>query len=455
MSEEKQQQQAQGALTSEDIAGFDAAVSANAKTQLTMNLLAKSDVTKLAVNRAHANEVALPHYSVRISKEGKATSQKQSGRCWLFAATNVIRLQLIDKYKLPDDFELSQPFLFFWDKFEKANFFLQNVLDTLNESDGSRLLSYLLQAPVNDGGQYDMFVNIVEKHGLVPKSVYPETAASSGSRRMNWLVTHKLREFACVLRNEAKAGKSVDALQALKKEQMSEIYRILAVFLGQPPQKFDWTFVDTDKKFQRFDGLTPRTFVEQHVDFQVADQVSLINDPRNPYGKLYTVEYLGNVVGGRRVLYINVPIEDLKKYARQTLESDKPVWFGCDVGKFFQRDAGIMDLNVFCYENMFDTSFNMTKAERLVYGESLMTHAMVFTGVDVKDDKTRKWRVENSWGDKNGDKGYMVMSDDWFSQFMYQIVVDKNTLPAEVTAILDQEPTPLPAWDPMGSLAVN
>ena len=230
---------------------------------------------------------------------------------------------------------------------------------------------------------------------------------------------------------------------------------MLCMFLGTPPEKFDWTFTDKKKKFHRFDNLTPLSFVKNHMGLKLKDKVCLIHCPMSnkKMNELYTVNYLGNVVGGDIIKYANVRIGELKKAAIKSLNKNEAIWFGCDVGKWLNYTKGVMDLDIFDYENLFDTSFNMNKATRLEYGESVMTHAMLFTGVDIVKDKPKKWRVENSWGDKSGDKGYYLMTDKWFDQYNYEVVVDKKYLPKEILSIFDREPQELPPWDPMGSLA--
>ena len=440
-----------GAVDSKQLASFKGDYDKNAKNALAEDVLAVKKLKEVAVNRNTAAK-SLHKFSLKVP-EAPATNQRSSGRCWIFAALNVIRDKMIREKKL-GKFELSQSYVFFWDKFEKANYFLEQVIDLLDEKVEGRILSFLLDAPVSDGGQYDMFVNIVNKYGLVPKDVYPDSTSATASRPMNWLLRAKLREFAKELRALKAKGSSVDAVRDRKREQLSEIYRILCINLGSPPTTFDWVYVDDDKKLTRVKGLTPVTFAREQVGFDVNRQVSLINDPRNPYYKLYTVERLGNVVGGKPVRYINVPIEVLKEYAIKTLQAKEPVWFGCDVGKFYNAENGVLDLDYYSYDKMFDVNFSgFTKAERLVYGESQMTHAMVFTGVDIEDGKSLAWRVQNSHGDKRGDKGYIRMSDRWFDEYMFQISVDEGTLPAKILDIRNTEPVALPPWDPMGSLA--
>ncbi len=425
----------------------------NPKNLLARNALTHVDFTQVAMCRKTYFDVEHT-FSHQIKDEGKATNQKSSGRCWLFAALNVMRLAMMEKYKM-DQFEFSQTYLFFWDKLEKSNFFLENILATLNEETSDRTLMWILQTPINDGGQWDMFVNLVNKYGVIPKTAMPESYSSGHSNQLNSFLNRMLREFACELRNDHKDKATLPTLRKKKTEMLNEIFRILTIFLGEPPQTFDWSFRDKKKKFSTFLNLTPQAFYKKHVPYNVDDQVCLINAPTKdkPFNKLYTVKYLGNVVGGELVRYINLPSKDLRKYAMASLKDHNSVWFGCDVGKEFSRKLGVMDTKLYDYDLLFGITPKSTKAERLDYGQSQMTHAMVFTGVDVRKDGPRKWRVENSWGDEYGDKGYMMMGDDWFDEYLYEIVVDKKYVPKKVKDILKQKPIVLSPWDPMGSLA--
>lgn len=392
-------------------------------------------------------------FSSKIPHEAKVTNQKSSGRCWLFAALNVLRLPFMEKHKLAS-FEFSQAYLFFWDKLEKANFFLESIVSTASEPEDSRLVAHLLDKPVNDGGQYDMFINLVNKYGLVPKKAYPETEASGGSASLNWAITNRLRKFALVLRGMVKEGKSAEAIATARQEMLGAIYRILVITLGEPPKTFDWSYREKKTEVHhKIRGLTPQKFYAEYVPTKVEEYVSLVHDPRNPDKPLMTVDHLNNMVGGRPVLYANIDMAVMKKLTSSAIQKGEAVWFGCDVGKYHYRDDGIMDTELFDLKNLLEVDFGFTKAERLRMGESLMTHAMVFTAVDLLDDKIQKWRVENSWGAKKGKSGYYSMSDEWFEEYVYQVVLPKSTLPVEIQKIFEQKPHHLPPWDPFGSLA--
>ncbi len=384
-------------------------------------------------------------------ESGKITNQKSSGRCWLFAGLNTMRYEIMKKLNL-ETFELSQSYQMFYDKLEKANYFLESILATLDEPLSGRLVNHLLTAPVQDGGQWDMFVALVEKYGCVPKSVMPESFHSSNSGMMNKMLTLKLREDAMQLRA---MERDLDKQRAAKEEMLCEIYRMLCICLGEPPRAFDVSFRDKDKNFITERNITPLAFFEKYVGQALDDYVSIINAPTadKPYGKTYTVSFLGNVAGGRSIKYLNLPSDELKRMAIAQLKDGQPVWFGCDVGQMLMRDRGIMGMNTFDYDGVLGVHFGLDKAQRLDYGESMMTHAMVFLGVHLVDGKPVRWKVENSWSDKSGQDGYYLMTDAWFDEYNYQVVVNKKYLTDEQRAAFDQEPVKLAPWDPMGSLA--
>ncbi|MEC8707285.1 MAG: C1 family peptidase [Candidatus Thermoplasmatota archaeon] len=423
------------------------------QARISMNAATRTDVRRVAMNWESFREIDHT-FSEKVSGEMKATSQKRSGRCWGFAGLNLLRIYLGRKYKIKN-FEFSQNYFMFYDKLEKANYFLENIIETSEKPTDSRLIMHLLDSPIQDGGQWDMFVNLLMKYGTVPKKVMAESYHSSNSSQMNKLVTRKLREFAKDLRSAVSSGKSTAQVSKMKDEMLSVIYKMLCISLGTPPEKFDWSIRDKKDKFHRFTDLTPQTFFKNHVGIDLNDFVCLINDPRpfTDYNKTYTVDYLGNVHGGNIIRYLNLENEELKKYTIKSIKADDPVWFGCDVGKFFTRQFGVMDTSLFEFDKFYGTSFGMSKSERLEYGDSVMTHAMLFTGVDLKNNKPIKWRVENSWGPDHGEKGFDIMTDPWFDQFMYEVVVHKKHLTKKLVEMYKMEPISLPPWDPMGSLA--
>ena len=388
-------------------------------------------------------------------KTQKVTSQERSGRCWIFAGLNLIRDQ-IAKDKNLKDFELSQVHTFFYDKLEKANYFLENILKTLDEDIYSRIVMWILKDPIQDGGQWEMFTNLIEKYGIVPKYVMPDTYHSRNSAIMNNVLTAKLREYAKILRNLHVKGKLIEEIREQKTEMLSEFYNLLCTFLGTPPEKFNFQIRDKDNEFLTDNELTPFDFYKKYAKVDLENYVSLINAPTpdKPYHTTYTVDFLGNVIEGKKIKYLNIEIKHLKAATISQLKDEKPVWFGCDVRLQSERKMGLMDTDIFLYEDALGTKIELDKSERLLYGESFLTHAMVFTGVHLEKEKPVRWKVENSWGEDRGEKGFYLMTDKWFDEYNYQVVVHKDYLSQELKNELGKEPVVLPPWDPMGSLAL-
>lgn len=446
-------QKGAAAISQSLIQQYSATFRSNAENRIRMNAISKSGLHSVATNR---NALVNMQFSFSTELEtGPVTNQQQSGRCWLFAGLNTVRAEIAKTHNM-EPFELSQTYQMFWDKFEKANYFLERILDTLDEETDGRLIQWLLQSPLQDGGQWDMFVNLVDKYGVLPQYAMPETFHSAKSAVMNRVLTQKLRKEACDMRNKYQEGQPVDALREAKTSFMSEVYKLLGYFLGEPPTSFDFEYRDKDGEFHREAGLSPQVFTDTYVGTSLRDYVSVIHAPTSdkPFNQAYTVQFLGNVEGGRDVLYLNAEIETLKSLALAQLTNGESVWFGCDVGKMSDSEAGILDTALFDYEGALSTPFDMTKAERLTYGESQMTHAMVFTGANVVDGQANRWKVENSWGKERGKDGFFVMSDAWFDDYMYQIVVHRKHLSPKLAALIDTKPIVLKPWDPMGSLAL-
>ena len=441
------------ALDPADIQRYDESFGRDPKNRLVLNAVTSGKVQEIARDRDAV--VRGEHTFSHVIKTAAVTNQRKSGRCWMFAGLNVFRIEAMKRLGM-EEFELSQNHLMFYDKLEKANYFLETMIETADEPVDGRLIWFLLQDPISDGGQWDMFANLVRKYGVVPKSVMPETQSSGDTEALNDVVCTKLREYGAELRRRHAGGEPDAALRGRKGEMLEAMHRILAIHLGRPPREFEWQWRDKDDVFYRDRLMTPQAFFEKYVRFDLDSVVSLINCPTEdkPFGRLFTVRYLGNVCGGDIVRYLNVPMDVFKKAAVAMILDGCAVWFGCDVGKMRARRLGILDARLYDLELLYGTAFTADKAERVSHAHSAMTHAMVLTGVDLDDAGTPvKWRVENSWGDKYGEKGYFVMSDEWFDEYMFEVVVDKRYVPADVLAALETEPIVLPPWDPMGSLA--
>ena len=442
-----------GSISSGLLQRMAAAWREDPQRRVMMNAIRKSGLSAVAMDQ----DVLTSHrytFSHEI-ETGPITNQRSSGRCWMFAGLNTLRVPVKEHCGLKE-FELSQAYQMFWDKLERSNYFLESILETLEEPLDGRVVTWLLENPLSDGGQWDMFVNLVEKYGVVPKDAMPETYHSGSSAGMNRVLVVKLREDAARLRQAHDLEHAHGAeLQRTKARMLAEIYSLLVQFLGEPPQRLDFEYRDKDKGFHRDAGLTPTEFYARYVGIDLERYISVINAPTadKPFGRTYTVRFLGNVRGGRDVLYLNVDSATLKGLALQQLLDGEPVWFGCDVGKMSDKDSGVMDAALFDYQAALGLHFQLSKAERLDYGESRMTNAMVFTGVNVVDGQPNRWKVENSWGKDPGHDGYFVMSDGWFDEYLYQVVVRKDYLPAPLRAALSLPPVVLQPWDPMGALA--
>ncbi len=450
-------------VTTEEKGTFPGALTAEVFSKLEQGLdspsfhVAQNAVTQVAVEDVALNRAVVfdtdHSFSHRLD-DWAATNQKATGRCWMFAGLNLLRAGAMQRMGLKD-FQFSQNYTMFCDKIERANYFLEAIIETAGRDVDDRTVSYLVARPIGDGGQWNMFVNLVRKHGLLPQSSMPETQSSSASSRMNSILTAKLRQAAKKLRDMFAKGASIEELRVEKEKTLEAFYRMLCIHLGTPPESITWQWMDKDREFHRDSEMTPTEFATAYVDLPLDEYVCLVHDPRptSPSGRTFTVEYLGNVLEGGIVKYLNVDISLMKALARDSIIRSEPVWFGCDTGKMSRRDLGIWDKNLYGYEALYDTDLSLDKASRLEYHESQMTHAMLLTGVDIIEERVRRWRVENSWGEEPGRKGFFVMNDNWFDEHVFEIAVRRSELPPELQEALDQDPIVLPAWDPMGALA--
>lgn len=388
-------------------------------------------------------------------KNGEVTNQKQSGRCWMFASMNVLRNIVIKKFNL-ENFELSQSYTLFWDKLERCNYYMEAVIEKANEPLEDRVMDYLMSDLLSDGGQWDMFVNIVKKYGLVPKYAYPESQTSSATVQLNKYLCKILRKYTTELR-DAVQNEGVKKARELKEEVLKDVYNVLTSTLGQMPEKFDVVLHDKDGKLIEDKGMDAHSFFDKYIGVEIDQYISLINSPTEdkPFNQTYTIKYLGNIIEGKIVKHLNLPIEELKKAAVKQLKDGYPVWFGCDVGRssVVEDERAMLDTKAVDYEALFNVDLKLSKEDALDYGYSMMTHAMTFTGVQMNGNEPLRFKVENSWGEKFGYKGHFVMTSDWFDQYVYQVVVNKKYLPEKLRKAYEKKAIELKPWDPMGSLA--
>jgi len=438
-------------VTQEQLAAWSDAFNASAPLQVAALALSKTDIN--AVTYVSKAAFAMkPKFSIDIPTLD-VTNQQASGRCWLFAAANVLRERIAQTLNL-DAFELSQSYLAFWDKFERANYFLESIIDTADRPADDRTVAFILTTGVHDGGQWDMFANIVEKYGVVPKDAYGETFQSSHTGGMNHILNRNLKICAAKLRRMVGSGASEAEVQAAKAGMLGRIYGFLCACYTEPPRTFDFEYVDKDKVYHIEKGLTPKGFCEKYVGDLLKKTVSIIHAPTadKPYHRTFTIDRLGNVVGGRDVKHLNLAIDEFKGAIIRQLEAGKVVWFGSDVGKFGEREKGVWDDQSYNAELLTGLDLTISKEDSLNYWFSAMNHAMVITGVNLDGGKPNRWKIENSWGDKNGEKGYYICSDTWFDEYVFQAAVEAEYL-GELAQLAAQEPVVLAPWDPMGTLA--
>ena len=426
--------------------GFDA----ESSNKVAQNAVTNVQLPDLTLNRDLVQDID-DSFSTKLD-DWKVTAQMRSGRCWLFATLNLLRVGAMKKMNLKN-FEFSQAHIHFWDKFERANHLLEAVIETSDRPVDDRTIHFLLSDPIGDGGQWNMAMNLIRKHGLVPKSAYPESNSSSATRWMNAELKNILRSSACEIRAIVDGGGSIDEARAHKEKRIADIWNMLCIHLGTPPKTFNWQWRDKDNEFHRNGRMTPQQFAAEFVDIDWENYVCIVNDPRNEYYQTYTVDFLQNVAGGPPVVYLNVPSKEMKGITQKLLEDGMPVWMGCDVGKGMDRKRGLWDAELFDVGGLYGVEYGMDKADRLRHNQTMMTHAMLFTGVDVVNGRPRRWRVENSWGQDTGQKGYYTMNDSWYDQYMFEIAAPTSYLNEKMQVGLETEPVVLPAWDPMGSLA--
>ena len=406
------------------------------------NAMAETSIAVLAKN--HENLANFDtNFTNKVVSHG-ITDQQQSGRCWLFTGLNVLRAQMMAKYGL-DEMEFSQNYCFFYDQLEKANLFLQGIIDTREKPMDDKMVEWLFRNPISDGGQFTGISDVIGKYGVVPSSVMPETYSSENTSQIARLVGLKLREFGLQLRDEAAKGVKVSALEAKKTEMLSTVYRMLALAFGEPVERFTWTMNGETKEY------TPQSFYQEYLGNDLTNNyVMLMNDPSREYYKCYEIDFDRHVYDGKNWTYVNLPVEEIKAMAIESIKDSTMMYFSCDVAKFLDSKRGTLDLKNFDYESLMGTTFGMNKKQRVQTFASGSSHAMTLMAVDLdKDGKPKKWMVENSWGAEAGYKGHLIMTDEWFDEYMFRLVVEKKYVPEKVLNILKQKPIRLPAWDPM------
>lgn len=414
------------------------------------NKVLEGAVTQNGINNvardASVDEKLNPVFSVEV-KTGKVSNQKRSGRCWMFALLNTLKHQFGEKYKVKD-FELSQNYLFFWDKIERANIFYDRIINTADKPLDDRTVEFYLAGPGSDGGQWAMAVSLVQKYGVVPTSAFSETNVSENTGDLNMILNYKLRQDAMKLRNMVHDKVSEEDIHEAREEMLSEVYRIAAYSLGVPPKTFDLEYRDDKENYHIDRDLTPKAFFDKYFsDADLDDYVVLSNSPDKEFNKMYSMTAQDNVVDGRSIKFLNLPMEDLKKAAIAQLKDDKAVWFANDITRQSDRKTGFLSDKLYHYDELFNVDLSMTKKQRLQYHEAVVSHATALTGVDLVDDEPRRWKVENSWGAKNGVNGYFTMDDGWMNEYVYEVVVNKKYLSADQVALLDQTPVELKPWD--------
>lgn len=414
----------------------------------TGNALAGTSINQLTANPALAT-LSDTYFSNKVESKG-ITDQKSSGRCWLFTGLNVLRSRMIARYGL-GEFQFSQAYCFFYDQLEKANLFLQATIDHADRPMDDKTVEWLFKNPLSDGGTFCGVQDVVTKYGLVPAEAMPERFAAENTSRMSALIAEKLREYGLTLRKAAADGEKADALQRRKTEMLGTVYRMLALCLGEPPAEFEWTRKDAAGRPVDTRTYTPLSFYKEYVGADLkGNYVMLMNDPSRPYHRTYTIDLDRHTYDGEQWTFINLPVDEIKQMAIASIKDSTMMYFSCDVGKQLNSKTGLLALDNYDYATLFATDFPMDKAQRIKTFASASSHAMTLMAVDLdKDGKPRKWMVENSWGATSGHRGHLIMTDRWFDEYMFRLVVEKRFVPEKTLRLLKQKPEVLPAWDPL------
>ena len=438
-----------GGISSEMMQQIKKSYTGNAADKALRNAIVNNNIEKLTMNYENANKFD-SHFSHQV-KSSAITDQESSGRCWMFTGMNVMRNKAIRKFDLPENFQFSQAYTFFYDQLEKSNLFLQAIIDTRKEAFDSKTVDWLFDHPLSDGGQFTGVANLVEKYGLVPSDVMPETYNTNNTHSIANLITLKLREYGLELREMGnQKGMKEDKLQARKTEMLSTVYRMLVLAFGEPPSEFTWTMRNAKGEVVSTETYTPKSFYEKMAKTDFSKYYMIMNDPTREYHKVYEIEYDRHVYDGENWVYLNLPMEEIAPLCIASIKDNTMMYFSCDVAKFLDRSKGYMDPDNYDYGSLFGTTFGMNKKERVMTGASGSSHAMTLCAVDLdKDGKPLKWMVENSWGPNYGHKGFLIMSNNWFNEYMFRVVIEEKYMPANLLKEAKQKPIMLPAWDPM------
>lgn len=427
------------------LADFHENLNRDASNNILKNAVAQVGIFQAAKN-IDAKSKLNPTFNIEVPT-GKVSDQKRSGRCWLFASLTNLRTEFASKYNMKD-FELSQNYLSFWDRLEKANYFYTNIIETADLPLTDRKVNFLLAGPNGDGGQWQYSTNLIEKYGVVPDYVMPETAVSENTSEFNATLHTLLRKNAMELREMIKEQKSTEKRV---QEMLADVYRLCVYSFGQPPVDFELSLRNDDGKMIEEDSITPLDFLKNYFSINLDDYVSIMNSPQSSkkYNQSYTIDTQGNIVGGQAEKFLNLPIDRLKELTIQQLKGNDTVWFGNDVGNQSDRTKGYLFGDMYQYDQLFGIDTKMSKGDALDTGDASVTHAMVFTGVNLRNEQPNRWKVENSWGEKNGHQGYFTMDDKWFDDNVYEVVINKKYLTDDELAQFNADPIILPAWDAM------
>ena len=438
-----------GGLTADQIKTIQNSYKATGADKALRNAIVTNDINKLAKN--YDNNTAFDaHFSNEVPSKA-ITDQESSGRCWMFTGMNVLRSKAIKQHDLPSDFQFSQCYTFFWDQLEKSNLFLQAILDNRDKSMEDETVKWLFQNPLSDGGQFTGVANLITKYGIMPKDAMPETYNSNNTSRISSLIKLKLREDALELRDMANNKSTTEKmLQDKKMEMLQTIYKMLVFAYGEPPAEFTWTQRNAKGEVVSTETYTPKSFAQKFANVDFSTFYMVMNDPTREYYKVYEIEYDRHVYDGQNWKFLNLPMNEIADMAIASIKDSTNMYFSCDVGKFLDRDKGYLDVNNYDYGSLFGTTFNMDKKQRIASYASMSSHAMTLCAVDLdKDGKPIKWMVENSWGSKYGHNGFLIMTNEWFNEYMFRLVVESKYIPAQTLKLFEQKPIMLPAWDPL------